>query len=237
MSMRIKLLTLTLTALSIWAAPFLAHGEEKDLYDFLWLDPDKKVYVLQNKIYPKTNSFYADLGYIQTQTGEFQETTGGQIRAGYFWNEEFAVEIAHMQYGSQNNSAYSNIQIVNGQEPFIRRPVRNTSVFVVWSPFYGKINTFNKIFYFDWYFGAGTGEMVMESNMDSVVKADTKSTFETEVFNPIQLKTGFKVHLNRHVHLGVEFLNTNFQAGSAKKPSSNDWKQSNDLIFSLGVSF
>mgnify|MGYP000697543964 CR=1 FL=1 len=26
---------------------------EKDLYDFLWLDPDKKVYVLQNKVHKK----------------------------------------------------------------------------------------------------------------------------------------------------------------------------------------
>lgn len=230
-------LLLAITALLFTAAPFNATASEKDLYDFLWLDPDKKVYVLQNKIYPKTNSFYVDIGYAQNMTGEFQDTTGGQLKAGYFWNEEFAVELNHLQFGSQNNSAYNGIRAVNGAEPFIRRGIKTTSLFLIWSPFYGKINTFNKIFYFDVYFGAGSGSMTMESNLDSVTKKDTKSQFKTETFVPVQFKTGAKLHINRHVHVGIEFMNNNFQAGSAENPNSNKWRQSNDFIFSVGVSF
>lgn len=235
--MKNKLLKLLLAALSFGAAPLNAIASEDDLYDFLWLDPDKKVYVLQNKIYPKTNTFYADIGYVENQTSEFQNTTGGQLRFGYFLNEEFALELNHVQYSSQKNAAYDSVKVVNGTEPFVRRNLQSTSLFLIYSPFYGKINTFNKIFYFDWYFGAGTGAMVMESNLDSVVNPGIKSRYKTETYNPVQLKTGVKVHLNRRVHLGVEFLNNNFQAGSAKEPNSKKWKQSNDLIFSLGVSF
>lgn len=235
--MKKHLLTLIFTALSFGAAPFFAQASEKDLYDFLWLDPDKKVYVLQNKIYPKTNTFYADLGYVQNQTSAFQDITGGQVRFGYFINEEFGIELNHMQYSSRNNSAYDSVKIVNGTEPFIRRNLQTTSLFLIWSPFYGKINTFNKIFYFDWYFGAGSGTMTMESNLDSVVDPSIKSRFKTESYTPVQLKTGVKVHINRNIHLGIEFLNSNFQAGSAENPDSKEWKQSNDLIFSLGVSF
>lgn len=235
--MKKPLLKLILAALSFGAASPLAKASEKDLYDFLWLDPDKKVYVLQNKIYPKTNSFYADIGYVQNQTSEFQDTTGGQLRFGYFINEEWGVELNHIRYGSQKNAAYDSVQIVNGTDPFVRRAVQSTSLFAIWSPFYGKINTFNKIFYFDWYFGAGTGFMKMESNLESVVNPGIKSRYKSEYHHPLMLKTGLKVHLNRHIHLGVEFLNNNYQAGSAKQPSSKKWKQTNDLIFSLGVSF
>lgn len=235
--MKKPLLKLLLAALALGAAPSLSQASEKDLYDFLWLDPDKKVYVLQNKIYPKTNTFYFDVGYVQNQTSEFQDTTGGQLRFGYFLNEEFALELSHMSYGSQKNAAYDSVQIVNGTDPFVRRAVKSTSLFAIWSPFYGKINTFNKIFYFDWYFGAGTGTMRMESNLESVVDPGAPSRYKSEYYHPVQLKTGFKAHINRHIHLGVEFLNSNYQAGSAKNPSSKKWRQTNDLIFSLGVSF
>lgn len=210
---------------------------ENDLYDFLWLDPDKKVFVLQNKIYPKNKTFYADIGYVMNVTNEFQDINGGGLKVGYYFAEEWAVEFSHLTYSSQNNTAYDSIKAVAGTEPFVRRPLSNTSVFAIWSPFYGKINTFNKIFYFDWYFGVGTGQFTTESNLDSVVDPSKPNQFKTETYTPIQLKTGVKVHLNRNLHLGVEFLNTNFQAGSAKNPNNESNKQSNDLIFTLGVSF
>lgn len=210
---------------------------EEDLYDFLWLDPDKKVFVLQNKIYPKDGSFYADISYVSNVTNEFQDINGGGLKLGYYWAEEWAIEFSHITYSSQNNTAYDSVKVVNETEPFIRRPLSNTSVFAIWSPFYGKINTFNKIFYFDWYFGVGTGQFTTESNLDSVVDPSKPSTFKTETFTPLQLKTGVKVHMNKNLHIGVEFLNTNFEAGSAKNPSNKSLKQSNDLIFSLGVSF
>ena len=223
-------------ALSFWIVPS-AYSEETDLYDFLWLDPDKKVYVLQNKIYPKTKTVYFDIGYLSNDASKFQDTTAGQIRLGYFFNEVLGIEINHAQYGSSNNSTYENVKAVNGLEPFIRRPLTSTSLFVIWSPFYGKINTFNKIFYFDWYFGLGTGTYEMETNLEKVVNPGIASQFESETFTPIQLKSGLKFHINRRLHLGVEYINTNFQAGTAEKPTANDWKQSNDLVFSMGVSF
>lgn len=232
-----KVLSRILATTLSFGAAFSAHSSEKDLYDFLWLDPDKKVYVLQNKIYPKTKTLYADIGYLNNLTSEFQNTVGGQVRIGYFFNEEFGIELNHIQYGNSNNNAFESVKVVNGTEPFIRRALNSTSLFLIWSPFYGKINTFNKIFYFDWYFGAGTGAYTMESNLQSVVNPGIPTQFDSESYTPVQLKSGLKVHINRHLHLGVEFLNTNFQAGSAKNPGSKTWKQSNDLIFSLGVSF
>jgi hypothetical protein len=39
-------------------------ANEKDLYDFMWLDPDKKVYVLQNKVHKKERTIYINLGLL-----------------------------------------------------------------------------------------------------------------------------------------------------------------------------
>lgn len=215
---------------------FNTNAGEDDLYDFLWLDPDKSVYVLQNKIYPKDKSFYFDLGYNMNMTSTFQETTGAQLKAGYFFTEEWAIEVMYMSYSNEDNSTLDSVKIVAGLAPFVRRPLSSTSIFAVWSPFYGKVNTFNKIFYFDWSFGVGTGQYSMESNLDTV-ELTSEDRFEEETYTPLQLKTTLKFHLNRNVHLGIEFLNTNFEANTPKNKNSKSWDQNNDLIFSIGASF
>lgn len=210
---------------------------ESDLYDFLWLDPDKSVYVLQNKIYPKTKSIYLDFGYITGLTSAFQDTAGGQLKAGYFINEDWAVEWNYMQYSNVDNSTHDNVEYVSSTVPFVRRPISSNSVYAIWSPFYGKINTFNKIYYFDLSFGIGTGIYTMESNLKTANDPNT-NTFETETYTPIQLKATTKFHVNKFMHVGVEFLSTNY---NAKADPSNEkatkWKRNNDIIFSFGVSF
>jgi outer membrane beta-barrel protein len=209
---------------------------EKDLYDFLWLDPDKSVFVLQNKVHPKVNSIYLDIGYVTSTSSTFQDTTGGQLQFGYFFTEQFAIEANYITYSNVNNSAHDGVQIVAGLAPFVRRPISSASLFLIYSPFYGKINTFNRIFYFDWAFGIGSGQYKMESNIDTA-ESKTENTFKTENYTPIQLKTNFKVHINKSLHIGVEYLNTNFQAGTPKDKGASKWTQSNDLIISVGVSF
>lgn len=224
----------------ILALTFILSGTtlagEKDLYDFLWLDPDKSVYVLQNKIYPKDNSYYVDIGYLSNFTSSFQDTNGAQIKAGYYFKEEWAIEIAHMKYNNSDNAAFKSVQSVAGLEPFIRRPLSSTSVYLIWSPFYGKINTFNKIYYFDWSFGLGSGAYNMESNLDTA-KLASENKYESESYTPVQLKTTLKFHINRNLHLGLEFINTNFQSNTPKDPDTKSWDQNNDLVFSIGASF
>ena len=79
--------------------------------------------------------------------------------------------------------------------------------------------------------------MQAESNLESVTNPALPSSFKGESYNPLLLKSNIKFHINRRLHLGVEFHNANFQAGSPKTPSKKKWRQMNDLVFSLGVSF
>ena len=140
-------------------------------------------------------------------------TNAAQLKAGYYFHEEWAVEYNFLQYSNTNNAAFDNIQFVNSAAPFIRRPLSSHSLFLIYSPFYGKINTFNKIYYFDVSFGIGTGTFTAESNLETATIIN-QNEFVKETLTPILLKVNTKFHINKSLHLGVEFLSTNFEARS-----------------------
>ena len=69
------------------------RADEKDLYDFLWLDPDKKVYVLQNKVHKKEHTVYANVGIGTGLSSDFQDTSMFHANAGFFFTEEWGIKI------------------------------------------------------------------------------------------------------------------------------------------------
>lgn len=214
-----------------------SYAGEKSLYDFLWLDPDKKVYVLQNKLFKKEHTFYVDVGYISNFTSKFQDTSGFTGRAGFYIHEEWGIELMMNKYSNSNNDDFRNVVAVAEVEPFIRRPKSSIGVIAIWSPFYGKVNTFNRIYYFDWSFGVGAVKIDAESNLDSVVREDPKTTFQKESFTGAIIKTNVKFHLTESVHIGAEYMNTYFRAPGPRNPKSESLRTNTDLILSVGFSF
>ncbi len=210
---------------------------EESLYDFLWLDPDKKVYVLQNKLYKKEKSFYFDLGYISNQTSKFQDTNGFALKGGYYFHEEFGIELFYQQYNNKNNDDFRNVQAINGVVPFIRRMNDTYGAVAIWSPFYGKINTFNQIFYFDWSFGAGLSQINTDSNINSVRILNAPNKYEKKSYTGGVLKTKVKFHLKENVHLGLEYMNSYYMAPGPKDPKNDKLRTNTDVILSIGFSF
>lgn len=217
------------------------HAAEKDIYKFLWLDPDKSVYVLQNKLYKKNGKSYFNVSYINGISSAFQSTSGLGGLFGYYFGEEWSVELVFNKYTNNNNSAYETLFTVAKTVPFIRKINHAYGVIVNWSPFYGKINTFNKIFYFDWSFGVGLQRLLAESNAKTVAKSEISDQFEEESFNSLVLKTSFKFHVKSYIHLDVSYCKNMFMgAGPYAENGSRppDKLRSNtDIIFSLGMSF
>ena len=88
---------LSISTLSILFSVFYfsnsTFAAEDSVYDFSWLDKDKEVYVLQNKIYPKDGTFNADIGYLSNITNEFHDIHGCASKVGYYLAEQWAVEI------------------------------------------------------------------------------------------------------------------------------------------------
>lgn len=210
---------------------------EESLYDFLWLDPDKSVYVLQNKIHKKENSFYVDVGYLENFTSAFQDTRGVAAKVGYYFHEEWAVEAMYLGYSNGDNDNFKNVQLLNTGVPFVRRPISTIGVGVVWSPFYGKINTFNTIVYFDWNFGVGVAQINTESNLRSVRDAAAQNYYDKETQTGAYLKSSMKFHLKENWHVGVEWVGTQYRAAGPKNPKNKIFRSNNDLIFQVGWSY
>jgi outer membrane beta-barrel protein len=217
--------------------PKNTQAGEESLYDFLWLDPDKKVYVLQNKLYKKEKTVYFDLGYISNFTSKFQDTNGLAVKTGYYFHEEWGVELFYHQYSNKNNDDFRNVKFVNSAEPFIRKLDSTYGAALIYSPFYGKVNTFNKIFYFDWSFGAGYAAVNTKSNLKTARVSSAQSKYESESYGGGLLKTKLKFHLTENMHLGLEYMNTYYMAPGPKNPKSDTLRTNTDLIFSVGFSY
>jgi outer membrane beta-barrel protein len=220
--------------------PKKSFAGEKSLYDFLWLDPDKKVYVLQNKIHKKEHKFYTDLGYMQNFTSTFQSTVGANVKAGYYLHEEWGVEVYYNYYKNTDNDNLKNVRDITSTVPFVRRLNSAYGAMAIWSPFYGKINTFNQIFYFDWSFGLGLAKINAESNRKNVQIPSLKTTYDKEDYMSLAWKTCLKFHLKEDVHLGLEWLQHHYMARgptqNGKEPSFS-LRNNQDLILSVGFSY
>jgi len=235
----LKISILTVFLVSLFTSKNIQAGE-KSLYDFLWLDPDKKVYVLQNKLYKKEHTFYADLGYLANFTSKFQNTNGLNVKTGFFLKEEWGVELFYSQYSNTDNDDWKNVRNINGADPFVRRLNSAYGLMAIWSPFYGKINTFNRIFYFDWSFGLGLSKINAESNRKNVDDQNLESTYDKEAYSAFAWKTNFKFHLKENVHLAVEWLQQHYKAPGPNrngKTGSEKFRSNQDLILSVGFSF
>ncbi len=231
------MLKLTLLALAtVLMMTNKVHAGEKSLYDFLWLDPDKKVYVLQNKLYKKEHTAYVDVGYLSNFTSKFQDTYGFSGKAGFYLHEEWAIELFYNGYTNQNNDDFRNVRLVNRQEPFIRKLNSSYGANAIWSPFYGKINTFNQIVYFDWSLGAGYAMINGESNLKSVKQGNVVTYFSKETYSGGVLKTNLKFHLTENWHLSAEYMNTYFFAAGPRSPTKK-LRTNTDVILAVGFSF
>lgn len=229
----------TLLLTSTLSAPAL-RADEKDLYDFMWLDPDKKVYVLQNKVHKKDKTVYLNLGYGIGLSSNFQDTSMIHSNFGYNITEEWAIEGIYTKYSNSDNEALENLRRLNGSIPFIRKTDNNYGILAKWSPFYGKINTFNKIFYFDWSLAAGLGKLNTKSNATTVANTTLANNYAKESYTSFIAKTGLSIHATKNIHLGIDLIINNYKApGPTINGSSPSSKIRNnmDTVLTIGVSF
>ena len=147
---------------SVWAG-------ESDTYNFSWLDPDKEVYVLQNRRYRKANRLHVYAGVGKTLSGAFVDSSNIQGRAGHYFMEEYGFEVIYSKNSGKENTTAANVRdngSGTGSRPFRRIVDTYYGGMFLWSPFYSKINTFNTIIYYDWIFGAGIGKIKESNNAD-----------------------------------------------------------------------
>lgn len=216
------------------------NAAESDTYDFAWLDPDKEVYVLQNRKYRKAGRLHAYLGGGKTLSGAFVDATTIQGRVGYFLKEDWGFEGVYARNSGKENVTAKSVRDNGagiGSRPFRRIVDAYMGGMVLWSPFYSKINTFNTIIYYDWIFGVGYGQLQETNNLNEFQQVGFDGS-ETLTHNGYMWNVGLLIYINQNFSLRTDIQAFHYKAMS---PSTNNsaevWNDNFDLSFSFGFNF
>lgn len=144
---------------------------------------------------------------------KFVDTYGGGIKAAYFFAEEWGIELAIGLGSSSENTINEGIK-EQGAVPFSRSITGYTAASMVWAPFYGKFNTFNLIYYLDWFLSLGLASAQTEDNRCSFsnVCAIGNDSLTTESVMAITWSTGFYWYLSKMWSVRFEFMGFHYSA-------------------------
>lgn len=191
-------------------------ASEKSLYNFNWLDKDKEIYVLQNRKFRKDGKAYIGVTGNYTMSGAFINAYGGTVRGGFFFSEDWGVELLYgKSIGSENDTAKGVRE--QGTVPYYRKVDNYMGGMLMWSPFYSKINTFNRIFYFDWMFGVGAATISTLDNRNRFVAGLDNSKLTSDSSVGALWNTGFRFHLTESWSIRTDVTGLHFSADKTKQ--------------------
>jgi outer membrane beta-barrel protein len=235
--MKSKILSIFLLSSLFLSSKVIAA--ENDIYEFSWLDPDKEVYVLQNRKFRKADRLYVNTGGGITTSGAFVDSTSIQGRAGVFLTEGFGVEGLYAKNSGKENATAAGVRSSTGGSatPF-RRIVENYwGVMATWSPFYSKTNTFNSIIYMDWIFGVGYAQLTEKNNkLDFSGDVALKNIPTTESHSGLIWEAGLMFYLSQNFTLRTDLTAVHYSAANVKT-TGNSIKSNFDATVSIGYTF
>ena len=232
-----------LLLLSVFIDVSSSFASDDNDYNFSWLDPDKKIYVLQNRRYRKQGLEVFAMG--GRSLGDIYRTVYQvQPRVAYWFNEDFGIEGFYSDRFNSTNNNYANLaQAINAnavtQSPYIREVTSQLGLLFNWAPWYAKINVFNSVVYFDWYFSLGAGMLNTQVGPKTIDDPVVGSQWKTDNLFAVFLGTGQMFHLNEHWKLRLDLLGHFYSAptsGGAPNGVSGSSIFSNFAI-NLGVGY
>jgi outer membrane beta-barrel protein len=220
----------------------MVMAAESSLYNFSWLDKDKEIYVLQNRKFRKDGQVYIGGNAGKTLSGAFINAYGVSARAGYFFREDWGIELVYGKgMGEENNTAKGIRE--QGTVPYYRKVDSYLGGMLMWSPFYSKINAFNKIFYYDWLFGAGVTNITTKDNRARFINQNN-STLTSETSVGLIWTTGMRFYIDEHWSARLDFTGMNWRADRYGKPTGastvqkkTDWFNNYDVALGLNYAF
>lgn len=237
---RTSLFSLTLAFLfgsAIFATSHLHADDdsERGEYSFKWLDPDKKIYVLQNRKYLKTNRVTLSGMLGVALSSDYRNTYNFDFRAAYDFNEDLGIEGFYMVSTNSTNNTWDALTTASGSSaiPVVREITGQVGGLLVWSPWYAKINVFNNILYFDWYFSAGAGQVISDLDTNTV-NGSAPNLVEEKIFS-FFLGTGHKFHLSDSTLFRIDFMGAIYRAPSFGNTGDDLWFTNYNFNVGIGL--
>jgi outer membrane beta-barrel protein len=182
---------------------------EDEEYNFSWLDPEKKIYVLQNRRYAKAQKFLLSVMGGPGFSNPYRNSYNLDPRLAYYLSEQFGFEVFYTATFNSENGVYQALVDTNSPVlPVVREIKSQLGALLHWSPWYAKINVFNKILYFDWYFSGGAGQVQTDSNYGPTRTSPSVS----EQFFSGFVGTGHQYHLSDRWTVRLDFTGAFYSA-------------------------
>lgn len=217
-------------------APAASSQDVEDRYKFDWLDPDKKIYVLQNRRYRKARRMMLSGLFGFGLSDSYRNVYNVEPRISYFMSESWGFEAFFVQSFHRDNSTFEALQNAAGTLsvlPVIREIKNQVGANIQWVPWYAKINVFNTILYFDWYLSAGLGALSSEVNKAKRVGAD--ADIETQNDLGLFLGTGHMFHLGDSSVVRLDFKGVFYQAPKFATSGDEIWFSNYNFSFGFGI--
>lgn len=211
------------------------EDDEDSEYNFSWLDPDKKVFVLQNRKYRKAMRF-GIFGAGGINVNNPYRTEYPLIpRAAFWFTEQFGVEFFYAHVLSSESSNFTALKKVSASAlPFVRQNKSYYGAVFSWTPWYAKMNFFNKILYFDWSINGGIGQVSTAVNLSN--RADLAPNLLAENFFAYVIGLDQKFYLNQHFVVRWDLIGLFYRAKGADFTTVK-WHRNFDFTLGLGFLF
>lgn len=210
---------------------------EDSMYDFSWLDKDKEVYVLQNRKFRKKNNLYVGATVGRSVSGAFINSSEINALGGFFFSEDFGIELSYTKADGSENKTSDSVN-AQGSVPFYRKIDTAMSAMLMWSPFYSKINTFNKIFYYDWMFGAGLSNITTLDNRNEFPGGSEATVLTEESLSGFAWMTAVRFYITPNWSTRIDFRANHVNADAAINGETDTEKRwSNYYNFNIGLNY
>lgn len=206
-----------------------------DYYNFKWLSTDQNIFVLQQKFFEKKRTFFFNAGLGKNSTSDFQSSSAIHLSSGFFFTETWGIEGFINSYSNENNETFKKVSTDGLSIPNIRRLTSVKGVNLLYSPFYGKLNTFNKILYMEAILGLGVSSITAENNITSFENFDPRNIYESESLTGFHYKVQLRVNITKKWLMNLEYYTYYFSAANRSAQSAT-LQSASDIIVSAGFS-
>jgi len=211
-----------------------AWSKDDGDYDFSWLDPDKKIYVLQNRRYEKAGHTLISLMGGLGLSNAYRNVRFLEPRVSWYFTEEWGLELFYNAGFFSENSTFVALKDATANAiPVVREIKSQVGALAQWAPWYAKINVFNKILYFDWMFSAGGAVLLTE--VDTRAKSTDPSLVEKQSIKALLFGTGHQYHVTEKFKVRLDFMGAFFKAPLYGNRGEQTWFT--NYQFSVGAGY
>lgn len=215
---------------SSWAE---AVEKEPGEFQFNWLDPDKKIYVLQNRKYLKTNRLLFSVLGGTGLSDAYRNVLNADGRVSFYFSEGWGLEFFYRRSYHSENTTYKALVSTNTNIfPIIREIDAEYGGTLHWVPWYAKINVFNSILYFDWYFAGGAGTLESVAIQPQGVGASSQVITPQNLF-AIFAGTGHQYHVTQSFTIRLDLTGTYYRAPIFGTSGDQTWFSN----YNFGIGF